>query len=43
MTPLREDAFMAAVIFLVLRVGVLVAIIWVGINEFRRWRKGGRP
>lgn len=42
MTPLAEDAVIGAVIFLVLRVAVLVAIIWVGVNEFRRWRKGNR-
>ena len=40
-TPTEKKKWVevGALVFLVVRVSVLAAIVWVGISEFRRWRR----
>jgi hypothetical protein len=39
MNPRSEGVEIVIWLVLLVRVGVLVAIIWYGISEYRRWKK----
>jgi hypothetical protein len=43
MEPRKEGIEIVVWLVLLVRVGVLVAIIWYGISEFRRWKKSQQP
>ena len=36
---MNKDIEIAVWLMLVVRVGILVAIVWYGISEFRKWKK----